>query len=165
MQSLKWLESNFQLFSVTWLYVMLCIWINIFLHFCLYYSFVLLFRMKAARRTYWLKLSVKCKAYTCRPSYKCKINDALSQCLKLLVECSIDVYSLHFSRGKHLEQLMTCIFAFFLPYWGKTCHLRALIYLYFGNPTLWYQSILHSGCVYVNWTAVHSMHEIASWFS
>lgn len=77
-----------------------------------------------------MTLSVKCKVYICKPSYKCKINDTLSQCLMLLVECSIDVYSLHFSRGKCLEQLMTFIFAFFLPYWRKNkCDLRTLMYL------------------------------------
>lgn len=124
---------------------MIHMWIKIYLHLYKYYIFVLLFRMKATRRTYWLNLSVKCKVYTFRPFYKCKINDALSHCLKLLVECGIDVYSLYFTKGKRLEQLMTFIFAFFLPQWGKRkCHLSALKYLYFGNsnlipvhPTFW----------------------------
>lgn len=78
------------------------------LHLCLQ------FRTKAAQRTLMIEsFHRKCKAYIYRSSYKCKINDALSQHFKLLVKCSIDVYSLYFSTGKCLEQLMTFIFGFF----------------------------------------------------
>lgn len=139
------------------------IWIAIYLHFCMLYTFSLLLEWKQQGWPYWLFLSVRMQGIHYRPC-KCKINDALSQHLQRLVECCIYVYWFYFSTGKSLEKFMTFVIALLLLYWERlNWDLRALKYLTIGN-NFWYQSILHSECVYVNWTAVQGVHEIANWF-
>lgn len=118
------------------------IWIHTYLHFCVHYIFALL--LKHQGWTYWLMLSVKNTKYILT-DLEHKINDALSQHLKLLVDCCIDTYSLCSFRGKSQEQLMTFIFSFILPYWGRwKWYPRALRHLSIGNnslipehPTFW----------------------------